>query len=155
MFCQIRGIFPLACLFSKTKIMATCLVQYFTVLVEMLQTHYWQAFKIFALKWSWTMQLCPQFVGCWVLLYFVTCQFWPYSQELLYWLWRNNTIASVPMEQPKKIVKVDTMTDTKQSKHSADSPNKLSDLHTTQTQVSEVRWSARFNGHLVVASMFA
>ena len=38
-------------------------------------------------------------------------------------------------------------------KHSADSPIKLSDLYTTQTQTREVRWAACFSGHWVVTSM--
>ena len=39
--------------------------------------------------------------------------------------------------------------------HSADRPIKLSGSHRTQTQTSEVRFTARSNGHWVVASMFA
>ena len=39
--------------------------------------------------------------------------------------------------------------------HNADRPIKLLDLHTTQTQTSEVRWAARFSGHRVVTRMFA
>ena len=39
--------------------------------------------------------------------------------------------------------------------HSADRPIKLSGSHRTQTQTSEVRWTARSSGHWVVASMFA
>ena len=31
--------------------------------------------------------------------------------------------------------------------HSADSPIKLSDLHTAQTPASEVMWAAHFSGH--------
>ena len=38
--------------------------------------------------------------------------------------------------------------------HSTDSSIKLSDLHTTQTQTSELRWGACFIGHWVVTSMF-
>ena len=38
---------------------------------------------------------------------------------------------------------------------STESSIKLSDLHTTQTQTSEVMWAARFSGHCVVTSMFA
>ena len=44
---------------------------------------------------------------------------------------------------------------TLQIMHSADSPNELSDLHTTQTQASEVGWCARFNCHRVATSRFA
>ena len=38
--------------------------------------------------------------------------------------------------------------------HSADRSIKLSGSHRTQTQTSEVRWTARSSGHWVVASMF-
>ena len=38
---------------------------------------------------------------------------------------------------------------------SADSSNELSDLHTTQSLASDVRWGARFSGHWVITSMFA
>ena len=42
-----------------------------------------------------------------------------------------------------------------EGKHSTDSANELSDLHTTHTQATEVRWGARFSGHWVVTSMSA
>ena len=35
------------------------------------------------------------------------------------------------------------------TQHSADSSIELSDLHTTQTPASEVRWAARFSGHWI------
>ena len=41
------------------------------------------------------------------------------------------------------------------SNHSPDSSNELSDLHTTQTQASEIRWCARFSYHWMVTSMSA
>ena len=39
--------------------------------------------------------------------------------------------------------------------HSAVSSNELSDIHTTQTQASEVRWGARVSSLWVVTSMFS
>ena len=38
---------------------------------------------------------------------------------------------------------------------SADSSSELSDLHTTQTQATEVTWGARFSSHWVATTMFA
>ena len=58
--------FPFACLCSKSKIMATFSVQYFTLLVKILfRHHHWQDIWLFnhlALIWSCTVQLRPQFV---------------------------------------------------------------------------------------------
>ena len=38
--------------------------------------------------------------------------------------------------------------------HSAESSNELSDLHTTQSPGSEVKWGARSSGQWVAISMF-